>query len=214
MSKKIFIPLIVFVIFIVIIAVCFKFFDTNSNFHTYKNKEYGFEIKYPKYWYSYEKDINSSDLAVFSTVPSRIRSTQEFYDKYYYGEEGYGIVAFNAYIKEEHIRELENQYNKQDVLEALALSLNAKSASTSRNGIAKFQSAIEEITIEGRKLIKSSTIIIYEKPFHKESNYILYYILDKDNKGIFVFQGEFTGKNKEKYAADFYQIISSFKFLP
>ena len=56
-------------------APCPEAKDETAGWQTYRNKEYGFEVKYPKSWYAYEDTRGSS--IVISTF------TKDKYDEYY-----------------------------------------------------------------------------------------------------------------------------------
>jgi len=183
-----------------------------TNWKTFQNKEYKFEIDYLKSWYNYKEVSNA---ALFSTMPEKV-SVEEF-NKNYYGEGGYGLVVID-YIKPEYVKKVQEEQNTNDPIEAYfkeSKSMQQKAESRNMNIWKDF--AVEKTEIGGMSGVRTYVIWMQQNPLSgtgiKETINIRYYVLDKNSNGILEIKGEFYGKNRERYFADFNQMLSTFKFL-
>ena len=173
---------------------------------TFSNKEYKFEIKYPKSWYNF-KGKDFTNAAFFSTI-----SLEEF--KNFTGEGKYGFVVID-YIKQESVKKTEEEQNTNDPIDAYLKAFESGAQKAESRGIWK-DASTEKIEIggmNGGKIYFITEEQALAKGIRKERIYITYYVLDKNSNGILEIKGEFYGENTERYIADFNQMLSTFKFL-
>lgn len=168
--------------------------DETADWKTYRNEEYGFEMKYPKSWYVYTPEQGPPGLAIsmISTF------SQEIYENYVeVGDrsplqtlDNLGMIRL-AYLIDESLEEALNS-----IIEDTRLI------------------SIEEINIEGEMRYKMYFFEEVEE-MDVEGVLITYLFSDKNNKTM-LFQGTFIGKDKEiyeEYAEQFEKMLSTFSFI-
>jgi len=182
--------------------------NETADWKIYRNEEYGFEIKYPMSWFAYnDTKLGFAAISTFS---------QEKYEKYFGTTdkeklgENYGLIHID-YIAGKPLEEIFESAKRiiEKTQEIPGAPFKIKEFATN------------EINIGGSKGYGLYYRTIYpEQAYYKEGVYGIYLILDKHSEGIIGFEGKFTGididKNKEtykKYAKNFSQMISTFKFL-
>ena len=178
--------------------------DETTNWKTYRNEEYGFEIKYPKDWYDYGPYQNVEIISTFS---------KSKYEKYYWtidvGKlgESYGLINITFPNITFPDKSLEEYFElKKRAMESLK-----KPASGYR--VEEF--IAEDTTVQGIKGYKIyySGTSFYRFESGEESINIDYILPAKRKTGIIELDGAFKGPNGEEYANDFNQMLSTIQFL-
>lgn len=153
-----------------------------SNWKTYKNEEYGFEIRYPKSWHIYK----SYEIIVISTYPE---DTLEI-------PSAYGLITINHRIN----------ITLDKLLETYKGLTEHPKSSNIFPGSKEF--FFEKITIDA---VKGHKVTAISKEGVNESG-IVYFLPDRSNQGFFQFIGSFKGNKNEKHAQRFEKMLSTFKF--
>ena len=174
-----------------------------DNWKTYRNKEYGFEIKYPKDWYTYENiGVKHKIISTFS---------QDKYKKYF------GMTDHKKLGKNSGLILLNDLIGKsvEDKFEFIKSKIeNIKNGKRDTFKIEKF--IAEEINVEGVKGYKIYYHYYENSIMYEEGVHIVYIFPDKNSEKGFHFEGDFAGEDEKvykEYAEDFDQMISTFRFL-
>lgn len=182
--------------------------DETADWKVYRNKEYGFEIKYPKPWYNHGTE-NDIFFLLYPTIPPIEEATEDYKCQ---------VSISMLYIKQDYLNQIKEQYGKEDALDALYEeqdeSIRLKEVYSSE--ISKTEEvAIEEINIGGMKGLKIHKRV-KELVTNREYILIIYIVLDKNSGGAFAIRGDFYGEKREdceNYIDDFNQMPSTFKFI-
>lgn len=173
--------------------------DETADWKTYTNDQYGFEMKYPENWFSYE----SEGMEVISTF------SKESYEKYNFSApdgqklgESYGLIWIN----------FPNKPLEQFLL-LVEKSIDIQKQSSSPYRIAN--NITEDLNIDG---LKGYRIYYDGKSFFRFENgeksvNIVYLLAGKENENIIRMEGGFRGSKSDEYARIFDQMLSTFKFI-
>lgn len=177
--------------------------DEPANWNTYRSEEYGFEIKHPKSWYTYE-DIRFGHRIV-STFPQ---------DKYreYFGTEDHKKLGKNSgFIL---LNLIKTGKSVEETFEFIKNRL--EKIKSGEDGFKIEEFITEEINIGDMKGYRIYYPYYENAALYEEGVHIIYLFPDKYSEEGFLFEGDFGGKDKEiykKYAEKFDKMIFTFKLI-
>jgi hypothetical protein len=200
--KKKFLVLVIIIIGILIIGggVFAYFYLFGSGPQVLESIEYGFKIKYPNNWYTFD-DMGNRIIATYSSEKH----------KEYFGTEDYKKLGDNLgiIIISRESKSLEEKLNSTKERYAKMLNGTDKSAEID-------ELKAEEITTGNRRGYKMYFNYRESKLMYENGYHIIYLLSDKSGAGVVKFEGDFSGNNEQiymDYAEKFGEMLSNLEFL-